>query len=191
MNITSRCAAACVFCAKFEHGWDYRGAPLKLAADPSVREIVAAAGPLLDASPRAEAVFCGYGEPTLRMDAVLATAAALRARRPSLRLRVNTLGLGSAAAGRDITGELARSVEAVSVSLNTADPRHWRALHRPRPDLAEGGFEAALAFILACLKACLETTVTAVAQPGVDVLRVEVLARSLGARFRLRPLFSA
>jgi TatD DNase family protein len=89
--------------------------------------------------------------------------------------------------GRDITPQLKRCVDAVSISLNTADPIQWRRLHVPQAAYAETGFDAALKFIEDCSRAGLDTTVTAVRLPGVNIAAVERLARTLGARFRLRP----
>lgn len=187
LNITSRCPTSCVFCAKFSWDWGYRGFNLLLAREPSAAEVLEAARERLAEAPRAEAVFCGYGEPTMRLDVLLEAARGLRRESPRLRLRLNTVGLGSAVHGRDISPELAAGLDAVSVSLNTAVPEQWRRLHRPRPDLAGRGFEEVKAFVKACVGRGLETTVTAVEQPDVDLVKVELVARGLGARFRLRP----
>lgn len=187
LNATSRCPTACVFCVKGDWGWDYEGSSLLLAREPGARELAAAAEALLAREPAEEAVFCGFGEPTERLETVLETASLLRARRPSLSLRLNTVGLGSALAGRDIAPELSRVFNRVSVSLNTADARQWRELHRPIPRLAASGFSEVCSFIARCASSGLATTATAIRLPDVDTSAVERLARSLGARFRLRP----
>jgi TatD DNase family protein len=111
-------------------------------------------------------------------------------RHPGLRRRLNTVGLGNLIWERDITPQLKLCVDAVSISLNTADPAEWRRLHAPREAYAEQGFAAAQRFVQDCVRAGLETTVTAVRLPGVDLAAVERLARSLGAGFRLRPPLS-
>ena len=187
LNVTNRCPTACRFCAKFAWDWSYRGTLLRLPRDPAVGELVHAAQHKLQTAAREEVVFCGYGEPTERLGVVLDVSAALKASRPGLRLRLNTVGLGSLSAGRDIAPELARAVDTVSVSLNTADAAQWRYLHRPKAALPAASLAAVCDFIRACVREGLHTTASAVDQPGVDLLAVELLARSLGAHFRLRP----
>jgi TatD family-associated radical SAM protein len=190
LNVTNRCPTACVFCAKFAWDWSYRGHNLRLGgAEPSLASLLAEAAPLLREGSTEELVFCGYGEPTMRLSTVLAAARRLRARVPLIRL--NTIGLGSALAGRDIAPELAETLDSVSVSVNTADPAQWRALMRPAPKFSAAGFDEVRAFVASCVRAGLETTVTAVEQPDVDAAAVATLARRLGARFRLRPALVA
>ena len=187
LNVTNRCPTACRFCAKYDWGWSYRGTLLRLPKEPSVGDLVHAAELKLRAASRNEAVFCGYGEPTERLGAVLDVSSALKAGRPGLRLRLNTIGLGSLSRGRDIAPELARAVDAVSVSVNTAEPEQWRFMHRPKAALPGASLAAVCDFIRSCVREGLPTTVTAVDQPGVSILGVELLAKYLGANFRLRP----
>ena len=179
LNLTNRCPTACVFCVKTAWGYDFRGHDLALEREPSVQELLAAV------VPASEIVFCGFGEPTMRLDALCEVGRTLRARGHTLRL--NTVGVGSLVQGRDIAPDLAAAVDRVSVSLNTADAAQWRALHRPAPRLGPWAFESVLAFIAACVGQGIETTVTAVDQPGVDTEAVRLTAGRLGARFRLRP----
>ena len=188
VNLTNRCPTACVFCVKGPARWNFEGRDLRLGArEPSAKEALRAADALLATGKFSELVFCGYGESTYRLAAMTAVGAEIGRRRPGVRRRLNTIGLGSLIRGRDITPKLKLCVDAVSVSLNTADPVQWRRLHRPKPEFAEKGFEAAMRFVSDCLEAGLQTTVTAVRLPGVDIGAVNALARLLGARFRLRP----
>ena len=117
VNLTNRCTLACRFCGKFTD-FTVRGHYLKLGRDPAVAELRAA---IADAHPERyrEVVFCGYGEPTLRLDALLLLGRELKAARPPLRL--NTDGLANLVYGRDITPDLAGIIDRVSVSLNAPD----------------------------------------------------------------------
>ena len=71
-----------------------------------------------------EAVFCGFGEPTERLDVLLEVAQWIKQHygRP-LKIRVNTNGHGYVLnRGRDVAAELkAAGVDKVSVSLNAGD----------------------------------------------------------------------
>jgi len=77
-------------------------------------------------------------------------------------------------------------VDAVSVSLNTADPEQWLWLHRSMPAYRAGGFAGVLHFIRRCADLLPETAVTAVSLPGVNLEACRKLADSLGVRFRIR-----
>ncbi|NNN05750.1 MAG: radical SAM protein [Elusimicrobia bacterium] len=188
LNITNRCPTACSFCVKTRWDWSFRGRDLLLPHEPSRREILdgleARLGPTTSYR---ELVFCGYGEPTQRLDVLLAAARHARHLRPDISVRLNTVGLGRLICGRDIVPDLRGAVDRVSVSVNTADPAQWLTLHRPRPEYRAAGFAAACAFAADCAAAGLRTRVTAVDRPDVDLPAVEALARSLGAEFFLRP----
>ena len=77
-----------------------------------------------------EIVFCGLGEPTLRLDTLLAVGRALR--RQGARVRLNTNGLANQYHGRDVTPELGSAIDAMSISLNAQDEATLRALLPPR-----------------------------------------------------------
>jgi TatD family-associated radical SAM protein len=189
VNLTNRCPTACTFCLKRQTRWNYEGNNLLLnSREPSAGEVLQAAETLLATERFSELVFCGYGESTYRLSTMTVVGTEIGRRHPEIQRRLNTIGLGSLIWGRDIASELKRCVDAVSVSLNTADPAHWRRLHAPQAAYAEKGFNAVLQFIADCSRAGLDTTVTAVRLPGVNVAAVERLAKFLGARFRLRPL---
>ncbi len=188
VNLTNRCPTRCVFCAKRGWKFQYRGNNLALGSkEPSAARVWLALEREAARGPFREMVFCGYGESTYRLAALTALSRRARKSFPRARLRLNTIGLGSLIAGRDICQTLAHALDAVSVSLNTADAAQWRRLHDPLPRFARLGFWASLAFISGCVAHGLDTTVTAVEQPEVDLGAVYRLARALGADFRARP----
>lgn len=189
LNLTNRCPVACSFCVKTEWEHRFEGSDLNLKGrEPSVPEILAALEKRLDEEPPPkEVVFCGFGEPTFRLDAIEAVGRWLRGSGRKIPLRLNTVGLGDLIHARDIVPELALAVDAVSVSLNTADPAQWLAMHRPAPAYRAEGFAAAREFARKCVKAGLRTRVTAVDQPGVDLEPLRAFAAEIGAEFLARP----
>lgn len=190
LNLTNRCPVACGFCVKRRWDMQFRGQDLRLEREPELEELLPALERRFEALPPREVVFCGYGECTYRLDLVSAIGLNLRLHRKGVRVRLDTIGLGSLIWGRDISRQLALCVDAVSVSLNTADASQWEELHRPAPAFRGGGFLAAREFTAACVRAGLDTRVTAVAQPGVDLDAVRALAGRLGAGFAVRPLLA-
>ncbi|MEZ4485725.1 MAG: YchF/TatD family DNA exonuclease [Syntrophotaleaceae bacterium] len=71
LNITNRCSNRCIFCAKFKD-FTVKGHALKLEREPTAEEVKEAIGCPRDYR---EVVFCGYGEPLLRLDLVKEVAA--------------------------------------------------------------------------------------------------------------------
>ncbi len=189
LNLTNRCTNACSFCIRFQTD-RLLGHRLKLDHEPSAEEVIAALG-----GERArevlsqfeEVVFCGFGEPTVRLGVLLEVAGLLRSLRVQVRLDTN--GTGNLFHGRSIVPELAHSVDEVSVSLNAASAEEYTTLCQPR--FGEATFAAVLEFIREAKRRVGRVTVTAVEVPGVDVTAVGRLARGLGAEFRARPYVSA
>ncbi|NIP73544.1 MAG: radical SAM protein [Gammaproteobacteria bacterium] len=181
LNITNRCTLRCAFCPKFNKVWNVRGYGLRLREEPTVNELVVAAG---DPARYCEVVFCGLGEPLLALDVVLEAAGRLKAR--GARIRVNTDGLANLAHGRDVTQELAGRVDALSVSLNAQNDALYDRHCRPA---LPGAFGAVLDF-LRCARAHVpEVTATAIdGLPGVDIEECRRIAAGLGVGFRRRVL---
>jgi TatD DNase family protein len=183
VNLTNRCPTACTFCLKFSSQWRYRDYNLKLQREPTTKEILRE---IKAAAPKKEIVFCGYGEPTYRLETLSAIGWNLK-RQGLGSLRLNTVGLGNLIHGRDIVPSLALWLDRISISLNTADPAQWRSLMRPAPPFRERGFSSVLSFIESCVACGLDTTVTAVDIKDVDISGVKAIAHGLSAQFRLRP----
>jgi len=192
LNITNRCPTACVFCIKNKWKMDYRGSNLDLGgAEPDIETLFALIKAEWTQSPFDELIFCGYGEPTMRLDVLLAAAGAVKsgALAPipaGLRVRLNTNGLGGLVNGEDIVPKLKDLVDSVHVSLNTADPAQWLTLMRPRPEYAQKGFKCVLDFIRDTALVIPETVATAIRDNGVDLEKFSALAKELGARPRIR-----
>jgi TatD DNase family protein len=178
LNITNRCTNSCGFCIRYQTDvlWGYT---LKLDREPTVEEVIDAVG---DPTRYREVVFCGFGEPTVRLDVVTEVGRRLRA--AGARVRLDTNGHGNVIWNRNIVPELAAAVDSVSVSLNAADADAYERLCRPR--FGAGTFDHVLAFVRECRKAGVETAVSAVDVPGVDVEKVRALAAGLGVPLRVR-----
>jgi TatD DNase family protein len=178
LNITNRCTGGCTFCVRRESDvlWGHN---LKLEREPGVEEIIEAVG---DPTRYREVVFCGYGEPTLRLDVVTEVGARLVA--AGGRVRLNTNGHGNLIWKRNIVPEIAQAVHAVSVSLNAGDAETYERLCRP--SFGAGTFEHVLDFVRECKAAGLSVTVSVVDVPGVDLSLAKSLADALGVPLRVR-----
>ena len=192
VNLTNRCPTACVFCVKNAWKMDYRGSNLDLAGtETSPADVITLVKEQWAAAPFSELVFCGYGEPTMRLEALLATARLVKTGRAApvpqtLRVRLNTNGLANAVWGRDVVPEMKGLIDSVQVSLNTSDPAQWLALMRPAQHLESAGFAKVKEFIASAARTLPETCATAVEGNGVDLEKFKALALELGARPRVR-----
>jgi TatD DNase family protein len=158
-----------------------KGHDLRLDHEPSVQEIVDAVG---DPAAHREIVFCGYGEPLIRLEVVKQAAEILRAR-GARRIRINTNGQANLVHGRNVVPELATFADELSVSLNAPNAAEYERLCRPA--YGPGAFEAVKAFIREAVKHVPTVTASVVAVPGLDLDACRALAEELGATFRVRP----
>ncbi len=183
LNITNQCPNSCWFCFRnYKHG--VGGFNLKLAREPEFSEVILELDKALRLKRWSEAVFCGFGEPTCRLNILLELARWIKEHYPKVPIRLDTNGHGYMLnKGREVVKELkAAGVERVSVSLNGHNPESYNENCRPK---IEGAFEAVLDFISKA-KVELNVEVSAIRIPEVDVAKVEVLVNSMGIPFRVR-----
>ncbi len=184
LNITNRCSSACEFCLRAWTDGVY-GESLRLDQEPDVDEVTTAIELAFLDGPADEVAFCGFGEPTMRLDVVLAVTEWLRLRRIPARLDTN--GHGQLLnPDVDVPAALAAAgLTAVSVSLNAADPETYDLICRP---VFSKAYRAVLRFAEECVGHDIETTLTAVAHSDVDLDAVAAIAQAMGAAFRARGL---
>ena len=179
LNITNRCSNRCVFCAKFKD-FTVKGHALKLEREPTVEEVKQAIGRPQDYR---EVVFCGYGEPLLRLDLVKEVAAWLHEQ--GIRVRINTDGQGNLVHKRNILPELTGLVDAISVSLNAADPATYQRICQS--EFGEDGYLAVKNFLREAKNYIPSVTASVVTLPGIDIEACRKIAvEELGVRFLVR-----
>ncbi len=177
LNITNRCTNRCGFCARDKSSF-VKGHDMSLSREPSADELISAIGDVL---PYDEIVFCGFGEPTLRLDVVKEVAAAVHEQ--GGRVRLNTNGQGSLVHARDITAELAGLIDEVSVSLDAHDEVTYNKICLPE---FPGSYDAVKEFIRACVGVISTVKATIVDMPEVDEDACRAIADELGAELRVR-----
>ena len=178
LNITNNCTNICDFCIRNKTPF-VKGHNLRLGREPSVEEIVAAVG---DPKRYKEIVFCGYGEPTTRLDVVKSVSKALKAK--GARIRLVTNGHGDLINSRPIAAELKGLVDKVSVSLNAESEEKYNEICAPK--FGPSSFKSVIEFMKDCVRHGIETEVTCLDIDGIDLNKCEEIAKSAGAKFRLR-----
>ncbi|MBR3759510.1 MAG: TIGR04100 family radical SAM protein [Ruminococcus sp.] len=185
LNITNQCPCACTFCIRNHADGAYGSDPLWLEHDPSMEEIISDLS-TRNLSSYSEIVFCGYGEPTCRLDVLLETAQWLRMKLgDSTRLRINTNGLGDLINSRSIADDLCAVIDVISVSLNAGTKDEYMKVTRPKYDNA---FEAMQKFTADCVKNGSSEVVMSVVDviPEEQITASREIAEKLGAKLRVR-----
>ena len=134
VNLTNKCNCNCEFCLRHgkAEGSIYTEDSLWLEREPTREE---ALDSFLgrDVCAYREIVFCGYGEPTYRLDVILWLVDELKARfgEKLPPIRINTNGHASLINGRDVCPELEGRIDVLSISLNAIDAPSYVALCHP------------------------------------------------------------
>lgn len=186
INMTNRCPCACTFCLRKNGDSVYGSKPLWLEREPTVKEVCDSIDGW-DLGSFQELVFCGYGEPTERLEDLLSVAAYVKSK-SDIRIRINTNGLSDLINGKDTAPMLAGVIDAVSVSLNATNAKEYLKVVRPK--FGEGSYEAMLKFTEEAVKYVpdvMMTVVDVVTSPEEQEKSREI-CKSLGAKLRVRPL---
>jgi TatD family-associated radical SAM protein len=178
LNITNQCPNACRFCIRGTAGGI--GYNLWLEYEPGVAEIIAAIGDA--AASYREVVFCGYGEPLMRPEVVVAVAQWLK--KQNVSVRINTNGLADLFLGYDVLPQLAGLVDVISISLNAGDAAAYADLTQSVYGLK--AFPALLDFVGRSRKYIPKVVVTGVDYPGVELGNIEKIAKDLGVAYKIR-----
>lgn len=181
INLTIRCNADCVFCDRKGEA-TIKGHNLRITREPDAKEVIDQIG---DPAKYEEIVFCGYGEPTIRLEELKEVARWVKEHGGKVRL--NTDGHGSVINKRNIVPELVGLIDSVSISLNSTDPEQYGRLMR----LDGPRFHAAMIeFARECQRLLPEVVMSIVGMDEVDQERArEFVEKTLGMKYRLRSYF--
>ncbi len=182
VNTTNRCSNACEFCVRSTVESFY--GDLWLKREPTVDEICESIFSR-DLTRYTELVFCGYGEPTERIDDILEVARRVK-EKTGLPIRINTNGQGSMIAGYDITPKLEGLIDVVSISLNTADAASYQKICRSRfGEAAYAGLldfaKAARRYVPKVVLSVVDTTIS-----PEEIERCRQIAADCGVALRVR-----
>lgn len=181
LNICNRCTLACWFCPKNQGKDAIPGLDLGLHKSPSAEAVIQA---IQNPKLYKEIVFCGLGEPTLRLKTLVEVAKYVKSHKVPVRL--NTDGLANLIYKRNIIPEIAPYLDALSVSLNAQNETIYQQHCMPR---RKGAYGSMLAFLALAKNEIPEVTATAIeGLLGVDIDACEKIAHKLGVSFRKRTL---
>lgn len=185
VNMTNRCPCACTFCLRKNGDSIFGSDPLWLDREPTVQEICESID-TWDLKEYDEVVFCGYGEPTERLDDLLKVAKYIKSK-SNIKIRINTNGLADLIWGEKTAPKLKGLIDTVSVSLNTTNKEDYLKIVRPKFGIES--YDAMLSFTKDCTEFVPNVVMTV-----VDVVTTKEeqeickkICESVGAKLRVRP----
>lgn len=185
VNLTNKCPCACTFCLRQTRDHMENSGSLWLKEEPTLEQIIDDFNNF-NMDKYEEVVFCGFGEPTERIDVILQVARFIKDKY-NKKTRINTNGLGNLINKRDITPELEGLIDTVSISLNTPNKERYYELTRSRFGIES--FDAMLDFAKKASKfvpdvvlTTVETTIT-----KEEEQECQAICDKLGVRYRIRP----
>ena len=186
INLTNRCPCACTFCLRQTMDTVGQSGGLWLEHEPSLEEVKQAIDGV-DLKHYTEIVFCGFGEPTERLDTLLQTAAYIKQVCPDKKIRINTNGLGDLVNGEPIAPKMRGLIDVVSVSLNTPNEEEYLKLTRSK--FGAQSFDAMLAFAKSAGEQGIEVVMTTVDTTisHEEEAQCQAICDRIGARYRIRP----
>ena len=185
INMTNRCPCSCTFCLRHNADGVYGSDSLWLDREPTVQEVCDSVD-TWDLSQFNEVVFCGYGEPTERLEDLLLVAKHIKAK-GNIPIRINTNGLADLIWEKQTAPELKGLVDTVSISLNTPSKEDYLKVVRPK--FGAQSYDAMLRFAKDCT-----AYVPNVVMTVVDVVtskeeqgQCRIICEGIGAKLRVRP----
>lgn len=183
INLTNRCTNSCIFCLRQDKN-DVCGQDMWLDnEDFSAQDVIEQ---LKNFEITSEIVFCGYGEPLLKLEILKEVAKYIKQNYPETKIRINTNGHANYVYKRNIVLELKGLVDKISVSLNASSAEEYNELSKPKFDNA---YDEVKKFIKCCSEDGIQTDASIVdGYKGrrLDVEKCRLIAQELGANLRVR-----
>ena len=187
INVTNRCTNNCEFCIRKNGDGAYGSNSLWLEREPSKEEILASVFSH-DLSTYSEIVFCGYGEPSIRLDTVVSVAKKIKEKHP-IKVRINTNGHSSLYHGYNTAPVYEGAFDCVSISLNTPSSKRYDEICRPHYD----GSHAAMLEFTKEVKKHVPSVILSVVKDFLtpdELDECRAIADSLGVYLKIRDYIS-
>ena len=185
VNLTNRCSSACTFCLRQTRDRMGESDTLWLMHEPDFDEVKEAFN-AFDVSQYNEIVFCGFGEPTMRIDLLLQVAKYIKDtwNKP---IRLNTNGQADLINNRPIAPELKGLIDTISISLNFPEANRYQEIVRSQFGVAS--YQAMLDFAKDAKKyvpnVVLSTVDTTLSKK--EEAQCQKICDELGVTYRIRP----
>ena len=184
VNLTSSCPCSCIFCLRNTKELDQSN-NLWLDREPTAGEIIEEFQKY-DLTEFKEIIFCGFGEPFMRLEDLLKVAKYLKDIDNNIPIRVNTNGLGDLVYGKETAPLLEGLINTVSISLNASNAEEYFRLTRNKFGLES--YDAMLKFAVRCKDYVENVVMTVVDCIGEEEINAcKDICDNLELNFRVRP----
>ena len=186
INVTNHCNCSCTFCLRQKKHMAEQSTLWYKDGEPGLDEFKAALG-AVPWEYFKEIVFCGFGEPTMRLDVLVELLHYVKKLQPQLPTRLNTNGLANLEYGEDITPRFANVLDTISISLNASNAERYYELTRAKYGVQS--YEAMLDFAQkakAYVPNVVLTIVDHVEGPD-EIAKCQAICDDRGLTLRVRP----
>ena len=190
VNMTNKCTNACDFCIRNNGEGAYGSDPLWLEREPTREEVLEDILRAFSEENYSELVFCGYGEPTCRLEDMLWVCRGVRASLPHVKIRLNTNGQADLICGKDTAAMFEGLIDSISISLNSADAKKYQDVCHSV--YGEEAYSAMLTFAHNVAKYVPDVAFSVVRGflPEEDIPACQAIADNAGVRLRVREYIS-
>jgi len=184
INVTNRCTNNCDFCPRLIEPV-VKGHYLKIKKEPGAKDIIDRINALGDPRKFDEIIFCGYGEPTTRLDVVKGIAKWLKDK--GCKTRINTNGHANLIAKKDVLTELNGLFDIISISLNFHSSKLYDKHCHP---VFKNTWDGILDFAKKAREVSPKVILSVVSgAKDVDVEKCRKIAEKIGVNFRERTYY--
>ena len=187
INLTNRCTNSCDFCIRNNGDGAYGSDSLWLEREPTVDEVLAAVREE-DPARFSEIVFCGYGEPSVRLFDAVKIAEEIKDEYPWVSIRMNTNGHSDLIHGNNTAEAYSGVFDTVSISLNTPNAEKYCEICHPV--YGKAAFDALLTFAKNVKNYVQNVCFSVVRETLTDgeLAACEAIAREAGVTLKVRTL---
>lgn len=186
INLTNACTNNCIFCLRQQKD-DVEGTNMWLVNENyPVEDVINQLIPFVSKFNKG-ITFCGYGEPTVKLDALIYVSKFIKSKYPGTYIKVNTNGHGNVINKKNILPDLIGLVDEFSISLNAPNEELYNELSQPK---IPNAYRSMLEFAKMAVEYDFKTTLSVVSEYedfDVDLIKCQEISNSIGAEFRNRP----
>ncbi len=183
INLTNRCSNRCEFCVRYYDKPIY--GDLWIKDEPDADTVIDILSKDYDVSAFGEVVFCGYGEPTYRFDAIEKISSYVHSK--GGKTRINTNGQANEILGEDISERISKCIDTINISLNATDAKKYDKICHS--DYGERAFDIMLDFAKKCVRCGADVVLSVVDVIGEEeIAKAQTIADEVGAKLRVRTL---
>lgn len=184
INLTNRCTNRCTFCVR-DKDCGIGDVNLWLDREPTTEEIIEDIKKF-NPDKYDETVFCGYGEPTMRLDCVLECAKFIK-ENYNTKIRINTNGQANLYHKKNIVPSLKGLIDTISISLNEKNAEKYDEVCKSV--YGKEGFYGLIEFAKECARNIPNVVLSVVdILPKEDVEACRKIAEDVGVSLRVREL---